>query len=291
MSLLLLQNEWEQDPKQRKQTSTVRVLRPLVTKEAVGERIAKVIARAGVCSRREAEDLIAQGRVEVDGVTLEEPGTRVLPHQRITVDGEPLASAEATRLWRYHKPKGLLTAARDPQGRPTIYDRLPPGLPRVMPIGRLDLNSEGLLLLTNDGELKRQLELPATAWVRRYRVRVFGRVDEKALAQLSQGIKIGDVAYGPIQARLDSQSGSNAWLTFRLREGKNREIRNICEHLGYKVNRLLRIAYGPFQLGALPEGGVEEVPPKVLRDQLGARFLETFEQRVKSKSAHAHRRR
>lgn len=263
-----------------------------MTDQLPGERIAKVIARAGLCSRRDAEGLIAQGRVELDGRTVEEPGVRVLPGQKVSVDGEPLAEAEPTRLWRFHKPKGLLTAARDPQGRPTIYDRLPHDLPRVMPIGRLDLNSEGLLLLTNDGGLKRRLELPATAWLRRYRVRVYGRVDEKALAQLGQGVTVGGVSYGAIEARLDNQVGSNAWLTFRLREGKNREIRVICEYLGYKVNRLMRVAYGPFQLGALAEGAVEEVPPKVLREQLGTAFLESANRpTVGTRATHARRRR
>lgn len=263
-----------------------------VTERPGGERIAKVIARSGLCSRREAEGLIAQGRVELDGVTVEEPGTRVLPGQKVTVDGELLAEAEPTRLWRFHKPKGLLTAARDPQGRLTIYDRLPPSLPRVMPVGRLDLNSEGLLLLTNDGGLKRRLELPATAWLRRYRVRVYGRVDEKALAQLSQGITIDGVSYGAIEARLDNQVGSNAWLTFRLREGKNREIRVICEYLGYRVNRLMRVAYGPFQLGALAEGEIEEVPAKVLGEQLGTAKGDSAPGAAKTtRPSRAHRRR
>ncbi|MDF2096289.1 pseudouridine synthase [Aquibaculum arenosum] len=234
-----------------------------------GERIAKVIARSGLCSRREAEALIEQGRVDLDGQTVQEPGTKVLPGQRVTVDGEALAAAEPAGLWRFHKPKGLLTTERDPQGRPTIYDRLPAGLPRIMPVGRLDLNSEGLLLLTNDGGLKRRLELPATGWLRRYRVRVYGRVQQSDLDRLSHGVTIDGVVYGAVQARLDSQSGSNAWLTFRLREGKNREVRKLCDHLGYRVNRLLRVAYGPFQLGALPEGELEEVPAKVLREQLG----------------------
>jgi 23S rRNA pseudouridine2605 synthase len=263
-----------------------------VSDQVSGERIAKVMSRAGLCSRREAEKLIEQGRVEIDGVTVTEPGIRVLEGQRVTVDGELLSEPEPTRLWRFHKPKGFLTAAHDPQGRPTIYDRLPPGLPRVMPIGRLDLNSEGLLLLTNDGGLKRRLELPTTAWLRRYRVRVYGRVDKEALARLSQGITIDGVSYGSIEARLDNQVGSNAWLTFRLREGKNREIRVICEHLGYRVNRLMRVAYGPFQLGALPEGDVEEVPAKVLREQLGSSIISSQAGRAKTgKGSHAHRRR
>lgn len=192
------------------------------------------------------------------------------PDQRITVDGKPLPVPEAPRLFRFHKPRGLLTAARDPHGRPTIYDGLPAELPRLMPVGRLDMNSEGLLLLTNDGELKRRLELPSTGWVRRYRVRVFGRVEEAALARLGDGVVVEGVAYGPIRARLDSQRGDNAWLTMALTEGRNREIRRVCEHLGYRVNRLIRLAYGPFQLGGLPRGALEEIPARTLAEQLGS---------------------
>jgi len=238
-----------------------------------GERIAKVIARAGLCSRREAEVLVAQGRVALDGRPVEQPGTVVLPGQRVTVDGEALPALEPPRLFRFHKPAGVLTAARDPQGRQTIYDRLPAGLPRLMPVGRLDVGSEGLLLLTNDGGLKRHLELPATGWLRRYRARVHGQVDPKTLAALLQGVTVEGVAYGPIDARLERQTGANAWLAVALREGKNREVRRICQHLGLEVNRLIRIAYGPFQLGALKEGGIEEVPGKVLREQLGRAFF------------------
>jgi 23S rRNA pseudouridine2605 synthase len=234
-----------------------------------GERVAKVIARSGLCSRREAEALVAQGRVEIDGETLTSPAVNLRPGQRLTVDGEALPALEPVRLFRYHKPRGVLVAASDPQGRPTIYDRLPAGLPRLMPVGRLDYNSEGLLLLTNDGGLKRRLELPATGWRRRYRVRVHGRPSTEDLEGLAKGVRVGEVAYGPIDARLDEQRGANAWLTFGLREGKNREIRRICEHLGLSVNRLIRLAYGPFQLGGLPRDAVEEVPGKVLREQLG----------------------
>ena len=233
------------------------------------ERIAKRIARAGLCSRREAEAWIAAGRVVVDGRRIESPALAVGPEARILVDGKPLPAAEPTRLFRYHKPRGLLTTARDPGGRETIYDKLPAGLPRLMPIGRLDLTSEGLLLLTNDGELKRRLELPATGWLRRYRARVNGRVDPARLAGIAKGVSIEGVDYGPIRASLDRQQGDNAWLTLSLAEGKNREIRRVCEHLGYPVSRLIRIAYGPFQLGHLEKGAVEEVPPKVLREQLG----------------------
>ncbi|MCS6781007.1 MAG: rRNA pseudouridine synthase [Geminicoccaceae bacterium] len=235
-----------------------------------GERIAKRIARAGLCSRREAEAWIRAGRVAVDGTVIESPALDVTPEQRVTVDGKPLPEPEPTRLFRWHKPRGVVTTSRDPQGRPTYLERLPPGLPRLVPVGRLDLNSEGLLLLTNDGELKRRLELPATGWTRRYRVRAFGTVDEAALARLRDGITVEGVTYGPIEARLDKVQGANVWLTVALKEGKNREVRRVLEHLGLKVNRLIRIAYGPFQLGNLPVGAIEEVPRKVLREQLGA---------------------
>ena len=191
---------------------------------------------------------------------------------RVTIDGEPLPQAEQARLFRYHKPAGVLTAARDPEGRPTIYDRLPEGLPRLMPIGRLDMGSEGLLLLTNDGELKRRLELPATGWLRRYRVRVHGRIDESRLEALKKGIAIDGFQYGPIQAALDRVQGSNAWLTVALREGKNREIRRVLEHFGWAVNRLIRLSFGPFQLGGLAPARIEEVPAKVLAEQLGTRL-------------------
>jgi 23S rRNA pseudouridine2605 synthase len=239
---------------------------------AVGnpERVAKRIARAGFCSRRDAERLIAEGRVAVDGEVLTSPAVTVTDANRVTVDGEPLPVAEQARLFRYHKPAGVLTAARDPEGRPTIYDRLPEDLPRLMPVGRLDMGSEGLLLLTNDGELKRRLELPATGWLRRYRVRVHGRIDESKLKALEAGIAIDGFAYGPIQATLDRVQGSNAWLTVAFREGKNREIRRVLEHFGWPVNRLIRLSFGPFQLGKLAVGEIEEVPSKVLREQLGA---------------------
>jgi 23S rRNA pseudouridine2605 synthase len=233
------------------------------------ERVAKRIARSGLCSRRDADRLIAAGRVAVDGAVLTSPAVTVTSASLVTVDGEPLPSAPPPRLFRYHKPAGLLTAARDPEGRPTIYDRLPPGLPRLMPIGRLDLASEGLLLLTNDGGLKRRLELPSTGWVRRYRVRAHGEVDPAKLAALSNGIMVDGFAYGPIEARLDKVQGSNAWLTVSLREGKNREIRRVLEHFGWPVSRLIRLSFGPFQLGRLRPGDVEEVSGKVLREQVG----------------------
>jgi 23S rRNA pseudouridine2605 synthase len=235
-----------------------------------GERLAKRIARAGLCSRREAEAWIRAGRVAVDGKTVESPALDVTPEQRITVDGRPLPEPEPTRLFRWHKPRGVVVTARDPEGRPTYLERLPPGLPRLVPVGRLDLNSEGLLLLTNDGELKRRLELPGTGWTRRYRVRAFGKVDEKALAELARGTVVDGVAYGPIDAKIDRVRGANLWLAISLKEGKNREVRRVLESLGLVVNRLIRVAYGPFQLGNLPRGAIEEVPRKVLKEQLGA---------------------
>ena len=234
-----------------------------------GERIAKVIARAGVCSRRQAERLIAEGRVTLDGKALDSPAVTVSPGARITVDGEPLPAPAPAKLWRYHKPKGLITSARDPQGRPTVFEALPQELGRVLSVGRLDLNSEGLLLLTNDGALKRRLELPASGWIRRYRVRVHGRVEPQRLESLARGVTVAGVDYGPIRAALERQSTSNAWLVVALAEGKNREVRRVMEHLGLAVNRLIRVAYGPFQLGRLASGALAEVPAKVVAEQLG----------------------
>ena len=234
-----------------------------------GERIAKVIARAGVCSRRDAEKLIVEGRIARDGKTLDTPAFKVRPGQRVTVDGEALPAAEPARLWRFHKPEGVVTAARDPEGRPTLYDRLPDSLPRVMPVGRLDISSEGLLLLTNDGELKRRLELPATGWMRRYRVRVKGEPDDALLEPLRKGITVDGERFQPMQVSLDKQQGANVWLTIGIREGRNREIRRALNSVGLDVNRLIRLSYGPFQLGDLARGGVEEIRPKILRDQLG----------------------
>ncbi len=234
-----------------------------------GERIAKVLARAGLCSRREAERWIESGRVSVDGKVLDGPAVTVTDSSLIRVDGRPLPVREAPRLWRYHKPPGLVTTHRDPEGRPTVFDSLPPDMPRVVSIGRLDLASEGLLLLTNDGELARRLELPASGWTRRYRVRVHGAVDEGRLAALANGVTVDGVRYGRIQAALDVQKGRNAWITVSLTEGKNREVRKVMAHLGHQVGRLIRLAYGPFQLGRLERGQVDEVSPKVLREQLG----------------------
>lgn len=239
----------------------------------VAERIAKRLARAGLCSRRDAERWIAAGRVAVGGKVLTTPAVTVTEADRITVDGKPIPSAEPPRLWRYHKPAGLVTTNKDPQGRPTVFERLPQELPRVMTVGRLDLTSEGLLLLTNDGGLARELELPTRGWIRRYRVRVHGQVEPAKLAALAKGPTVEGVPYGPIQAVLDEQKGSNAWLTVSLREGKNREIRNVMRWLGYPVARLIRVSYGPFQLGLLPRGAVEEVGRKALRDQLGEKLI------------------
>jgi len=234
-----------------------------------GERVAKLIARTGVCSRREAERLVTAARVTLDDEPVIDPATRVDDPARLAVDGAPLPAEPPTRLFRYHKPRGRVVAAHDPQGRPTIHDDLPAEMPRVMPVGRLDVASEGLLLLTNDGELKRRLEHPETGWTRRYRVRVHGEVDERTLASLETGITINGVTYGPIRASFDRRTGANAWLSVALREGKNREVRRVLDHLGLRVNRLMRVAYGPFQLGQLKKGHVSEVAPKVLREQLG----------------------
>nr|WP_295826445.1 pseudouridine synthase [uncultured Azospirillum sp.] len=237
-----------------------------------GERIAKRLARAGLCSRRDAERWIAEGRVAVNSRVLDSPACVVRSGDIVQVDGKVIPEPEPARLWRYHKPSGLVTTARDEKGRETVFDRLPPDLPRVVSIGRLDLTTEGLLLLTNDGELARFLELPATGWTRRYRVRVFGEVDERQLAALEKGPTIEGVKYGPIEAALDRIQGRNAWLTVSLKEGKNREIRKVMESLGLQVNRLIRVAYGPFQLGKLEEGAVEEVPKRVVREQIAPFF-------------------
>jgi 23S rRNA pseudouridine2605 synthase len=232
-------------------------------------RIAKVLARAGVASRRGAEEMILAGRVAVNGKVIDSPALNVGPKDRITVDGAPLAEAEPMRLWLYHKPLGLVTTERDEQGRPTVFDNLPEGMPRVMSVGRLDLNSEGLLLLTNDGALKRKLELPSTGWVRRYRVRVNGIPTDVALEPLRKGIVAEGERFQPMQVQVDRQQGANAWLTISIREGKNREIRRALAEVGLSVNRLIRVSYGPFQLGDLPRGAVEEIKARVLREQLG----------------------
>jgi 23S rRNA pseudouridine2605 synthase len=235
-----------------------------------GERIAKVLARAGVCSRRDAERLIAEGRVKLNGRVLDTPAVKVTGADTVLVDGRPIGAADATRLWRYHKPAGLVTTHRDPAGRATVFEHLPPTLPRVISVGRLDLTSEGLLLLTNDGELARRLELPSTGLMRRYRTRAFGRVTQAELDGLKDGITVDGVRYGPIEAKLErGQGGANAWITLALSEGKNREVRRVLDAIGLKVNRLIRVAYGPFQLGQLEIGAVEEVPRRLLKEQLG----------------------
>lgn len=258
--------------------------------EVQGERIAKRLARAGLCSRREAERWIGAGRVAVDGKVLDSPAVVVGPGDRITVDGKPLPAAQATRLWRYHKPKGLICTVRDEAGRDTVFDALPADLPRVMSVGRLDVNSEGLLLLTNDGGLARRLELPSTGWARRYRARVFGRPDPEQLAALAQGISVDGVHYAPIEAALERQQGGNAWISLLLREGKNREIRKIMEHLGLKVNRLIRISFGPFRLTGLEPGAVREAPARILADQLGMkRAGQNMETNSKTKTGKSHR--
>lgn len=239
-------------------------------------RIAKALARAGLCSRREAERWIEGGRVSVNGEVLKSPARDVQPADRILVDGKALPAPEPPRLWRYHKPRGLVTTHSDPQGRPTVFEALPEHMPRVISIGRLDFNTEGLLLLTNDGALARHLELPATGWLRRYRARAHGQVTQEALGKLGDGTEIGGIRYGPIEATLDKVQASNVWLSIGLREGKNREVRSILESLGLTVNRLIRISFGPFQLLELAPGSVESVPRRVLVDQLGARIAQTL---------------
>ncbi|MDL2408344.1 pseudouridine synthase [Rhizobium calliandrae] len=238
------------------------------------ERISKVMARAGVASRRDIERMIMDGRVKLNGVLLDTPVVNVTLTDKIEVDGVPIRGIERTRLWLYHKPAGLVTTNADPEGRPTVFDNLPEELPRVMSIGRLDINTEGLLLLTNDGGLARVLELPTTGWLRRYRVRAHGEIDQEALDKLKEGIAVDGVLYGSIEATLDRTQGSNVWITMGLREGKNREIKNVLGALGLEVNRLIRISYGPFQLGELAEGRVLEVRGRTLRDQLGPRLVE-----------------
>ncbi len=239
---------------------------------AGGMRVAKAIARAGLCSRRDAERWIAAGRVAVNGRILTTPATVVTPDDEIRVDGEPLPAPGPVRLWRYHKPRGLVTTHRDPQGRRTVFEALPPELPRVVSVGRLDVNTEGLLLLTTDGALARHLELPATGWLRRYRVRAHGKTGQADLDRLKGGISVDGVAYGPVEARLDRVQGSNLWLTVALREGKNREVKQLLGHLGLTVNRLIRLSYGPLALGELKPGAVEEVKGRVIADQLGPKL-------------------
>ena len=239
------------------------------TKPPKGDRIAKVLARAGVASRRDAEKMILAGRIAVNGKIIDRAALNITDADKVTVDGKPMTPPEPPRLWLYHKPIGLVTTTRDEQGRATIYDKLPPELPRVVTVGRLDINSEGLLLLTNDGGVKRQMELPSTGWLRKYRVRVNGRPTDVQLEPLRQGITVDGERFQPMTVIIDRQQGANAWLTVSLREGKNREIRRALQDIGLSVNRLIRISYGPFQLNTLKAGAVEEIRRKVLRDQLG----------------------
>ncbi|MDD4616518.1 MAG: pseudouridine synthase [Alphaproteobacteria bacterium] len=247
-----------------------------------GERIAKRLARAGVCSRRDAERMIAEGRVAVDGKVLASPALNVTDANIITVDGKPIEAAEETRVWRYHKPAGIITTSRDPQGRPTVFDKLPPEMPRVVSVGRLDFNTEGLLLLTNDGELARHLELPANAWLRQYRVRVHGVIDPKKLALASNGVTISGIRYEPVKivVEKEKEEGTNHWLAVTIREGKNREVRKIMDYLGLQVTRLIRVAFGPFPLGKLPRGGIEEVPRRALKESLGKFFSKGMDKKA-----------
>ncbi len=238
----------------------------------MAERIAKFIARSGVCSRRQAEEIIRQKRVTVNDEIVKSPAFNVEGDEKILIDGEKLPQIEHTRLWLYHKPSGLLTTHKDTENRATVFDNLPPEMPRVISVGRLDLNSEGLLLLTNSGALSRQLELPENGWKRRYKVRVHGFVDKKKLAELEKGVMIDGVEYGKVKIEFEGQNSANAWLTITLSEGKNREVRKLMKYIGLEVSRLIRLSYGPFQLGSLKRGEVKEVPQKVLKEQLGSKL-------------------
>jgi 23S rRNA pseudouridine2605 synthase len=259
--------------RERKGDFDKRAPREEIKPKKAGERIAKVLARAGLASRRDAEEMVVQGRVAVNGRIINSPALDVTANDVISVDGKPLPPRERTRLFLYHKPRGLMTTHADPEGRPTVFDNLPDGLPRLISVGRLDFNTEGLLLLTNDGGLARELELPETGWLRRYRVRAHGEVTQAQLDQLKDGIEVEGVKYGPIDASLERDQGANVWLVVAIREGKNREVRNVLAHLGLEVNRLIRVSYGPFQLGELGEGAVDEVKTRVLREQLGEKVI------------------
>ena len=238
----------------------------------MAERLAKFMARSGVCSRRDAEELIKQKRVTVNGEIIDTPAFKVEGSEKILLDGEKLPEIEQTRLWLYHKPAGLLTTHKDTEARATVFDHLPAGLPRVISVGRVDLNSEGLLLLTNNGELSRKLELPENGWSRRYKVRVHGFINKNKLADLAKGATVDGINYGPVKAELESQNGTNSWLIVTLNEGKNREVRKLMKSIGLEVARLIRLSYGPFQLGNLKKGEVREVPQKVLKEQLGSKI-------------------
>ncbi|MDZ4368896.1 MAG: pseudouridine synthase [Afipia sp.] len=259
--------------RERKPDFEKRAPRAAPEKKKSGERIAKIVARAGLCSRRDAEEWIVQGRVAVNGRAINSPALDVTANDVVTIDGKPLPERERTRLFLYHKPRGLMTTHDDPEGRPTVFENLPEGLPRLISIGRLDFNTEGLLLLTNDGGLARALELPDTGWLRRYRVRAHGEVTQGQLDQLKNGVEVDGVKYGSIDATLERDKAANVWIVFAIREGKNREVRNVMAHLGLEVNRLIRISYGPFQLGEIEEGQVEEIKSRVLREQLGDKIV------------------
>jgi 23S rRNA pseudouridine2605 synthase len=239
--------------------------------EFEGERIAKVIARAGVCSRREAEQLILDGHVTLNHKTLKTAAQNVTTNDEIRINGRLLPQKEASRLWRYHKPDGLVVSHKDPEGRASVFDKLRQQLPRVVSIGRLDINTEGLLLLTNDGEIARSLELPSSGWIRRYKVRAYGKIDDAGLAKLAKGVEIEGVRYGAVEATIEKSQGDNVWMNIAIREGKNREVKKLCEFLGLQVNRLIRVSFGPFQLGELKRGGIEEIPAKFWKEQLGGK--------------------
>lgn len=266
----------EVKPQETAKARTPRTAPTAISNDRISEpmRIAKAMARAGLCSRREAERWIADGRVSVNGKLLKTPACEVGPNDKVIVDGRPLPNAEPVKLWRYHKPRGLVTTHADPQGRPTVFDKMPPEMERVISIGRLDFNTEGLLLLTNDGGLARYMELPATGWVRRYRVRAKGRVTPDQLVSLKNGLDVDGVQYGPVEATVDSVQGANMWLSIAIREGKNREVRKILAHLGVEVNRLIRVSFGPFQLLDLEPGAVEQVKRRVLAEQLGVKMAQ-----------------